>query len=280
MAETDNQVRLIGTSDFLDQPFILIYRVMSNTNRQQQLIVSHLPSAIEKRLRTPARSTSMSDAILGAIDGCVTTFAIVSGVVGAGLPSFVALILGIANLIADGFSMAVSNFEAIKSEQDYINMVEETEKQHIDLIPEGEREEIRQIFQNKGFEGEVLDAVVNTVCSNNKLWIETMLTEEYGLQKNALSPFKSGVVTFLSFIVTGFIPLIPFLFAQLEINHQFIISCCLAGAIFFSIGMTKSMLLSGPVLVSGVRTFLTGSSAAGLAFAIGYLMREIFGVSL
>lgn len=254
--------------------------MLGRKNKQQQLIDSHHPVEIKKRLRHPIKPMSISDAVLGAIDGCVTTFAIVSGVVGAGFSSPVALILGIANLIADGFSMAVSNYEAIQSQQEYAKTIEQIEKEHIKQVPDGEREEIRQIYKNKGFEGEILESIVNTVCKNQKLWVETMLTEEYGLQKANVNPIKSGLVTFSAFVVTGFVPLIPFLFTQVEIKHQFILSCCLAGVIFFSIGMLKSILMSKPILASGLRTFLTGSAAAGLAFISGYVLREVYGVVL
>lgn len=56
--------------------------------------------------------------VYGGIDGAITTFAVVSGVVGAGLGSAIVLILGFANLFADGFSMAVSNYLSTKSEQE------------------------------------------------------------------------------------------------------------------------------------------------------------------
>ncbi len=76
---------------------------------------------------------------------------------GAGFPSSVAVILGFANLIADGFSMAVSNYESSKAEQEYIESIKKAEEMHIDQIPEGEREEIRQIFEAKGFSEELLE---------------------------------------------------------------------------------------------------------------------------
>ena len=248
--------------------------------KNQNLAESHHPSEISKRLQQPNKSFTASDAILGSIDGCVTTFAIVSGVVGAGLPASVALVLGIANLIADGFSMAVSNYEAINSQREYIEEIKRIEHDHIDKVPEGEREEVRQIYQSKGFDGYVLDKIVETICKNRALWVETMLTEEYGLQKSNLNPLKSGWITFLSFVFVGSFPLLPFAFSHIGINQQFIFSSCIAGLTFFVIGMVKSVFLSKPVLTSGLKTLLTGGTAAGLAFITGYLLREGFGITL
>ena len=238
----------------------------------------HQPEAIALRLQRPPQSQNISDAVLGGIDGCVTTFAVVSGAFGAGFSPMVALVLGFANLIADGFSMAVSNYEASKAQHDFTADIRRSEGEHIDRIPEGEREEIRQIFQKKGFEGETLNTIVETICQDRELWIDTMLTEEHGIQITQPNPTKAGVVTFLAFISVGSIPLLPFLISSLEITHQFIISAILAGIMFFLIGTLKSLFLNKPMLRSGLSTLLTGGTAASLAFLTGYLLREIIGI--
>jgi len=253
--------------------------VKNQRSEHDELVASHNPDAIKERLKKPLAYLPVSDAVLGGIDGCVTTFAIVSGTIGAGFSAPVALILGIANLFADGFSMAISNYEAVQSKQAYISRIRQTEQQHIDHVPDGEREEIRQIFEGKGFSGEILDEIVNTITSDPDLWIETMLTEEYGIQKTALSPVKSALTTFCAFVFVGFAPLIPFLVPALETGQKFLVSTCLAGIIFFLIGMAKSVLSSASALVSGLRTFLTGGGAAAIAFLVGYVLREVFGIT-
>lgn len=249
-------------------------------NSDEALIRDHHPELIRQRLRRAPKSQNVSDAVLGGIDGCVTTFAVVSGVVGSGLPSSVAVILGFANLLADGFSMAVSNYESHRSRQDFIDNVKRSEERHIDLIPEGEREEIRQIFRAKGFEEEVLETIVSTISEDRDLWIETMLTEEHGLDKTSPSPWASAGATFTAFILVGAMPLLPFLSAGLAIQQKFFISAAVAGIMFFLIGMLKSLAFDKPVILSGFRTLLTGGTAAGLAFYTGYLLREVFGVAI
>lgn len=243
-----------------------------------KLAEEHLPEAIRERLKSPAKQNAISDAVLGGIDGCVTTFAVVSGVVGAGFSPSVALVLGFANLIADGFSMAISNYESIKAAGEFIQSVRVSEQEHIDKIPIGEREEIRQIFKKKGFSGEVLEKIVDTISADRRLWIDTMLTEEHGVQKIGRDPVKAGITTFGSFIVVGSIPLMPFMVTGIEKGSQFTFSACLAAIMFFSIGAMKSRLISKPVFRSGMGTLLTGGTAATLAFLVGYLLGEIFGI--
>lgn len=243
-----------------------------------KLAEEHLPEAIRERLKSPAKQNAISDAVLGGIDGCVTTFAVVSGVVGAGFSPSVALVLGFANLIADGFSMAISNYESIKAAGEFIQSVRVSEQEHIDKIPIGEREEIRQIFKKKGFSGEVLEKIVDTISADRRLWIDTMLTEEHGVQKIGRDPVKAAITTFSSFIVVGSIPLMPFMVTGIEKGSQFTFSACLAAIMFFSIGAMKSRLISKPVFRSGMGTLLTGGTAATLAFLVGYLLGEIFGI--
>ena len=136
----------------------------------------HQPAAIEQRLSRPLQPRYVADAVLGAIDGCVTTFAVVAGAVGAGFSASVALIMGFANLLADGFSMAVSNYEAVKALHEFRETARATEEEHIARVPDGEREEIRQIFARMGFSGETLDRIVATICQDRQLWVETMLS--------------------------------------------------------------------------------------------------------
>lgn len=243
------------------------------------LNLQHSPEAVTARLKNSSKPQYVSDAVLGGIDGCVTTFAIVSGAVGAGFPSSVAIVLGFANLFADGFSMGVSNYESIVAQKEFTDAIKRTEEDHIDRVPEGEREEIRQIFQQKGFSGDTLEEIVKTISDDRQLWIETMLTEEYGIPKATASPWRSGLTTFAAFLLVGAMPLLPFLLAGLSMQEQFLISSAIAAVMFFAVGMLKSFLFSMPVLVSGLRTLLTGSAAAGLAYITGYILRTVFDIA-
>ena len=244
-----------------------------------ELIRQHHPDAIEARLKQAPKQSTMSDAILGGIDGCVTTFAVVSGAIGANFPATVALVLGLANLFADAFSMAISNYESMKAEQDYRSSIWDEEQHHIDQVPEGEREEVRQIFQNKGFSDQTLETIVNTITSNERLWIETMLTEEHGLPLSAAKPLKAAIATFSAFILVGVMPLLPFLLSSIDTNAQFAASAVIAGVMFFAIGSLKSLIFSKPVFRAGLSTLITGGAAASLAFIVGYVLREVFGIA-
>lgn len=251
---------------------------MKSINKAE-LMKDHQPEMIRKRLSTAKKKQNISDAVLGGIDGCITTFAVVSGSVGAGFPSSVAAILGFSNLFADGFSMAISNYESNKADQEYFDSIKKTEAQHIEEIPAGEREEIRQIFQAKGFTGELLEKVVNTITADKNIWLDMMLVEEHGLSKTTQNPTLAAGVTFLAFVFVGAIPLIPYVLTSFDRHQQFLVSAFLAGVMFFSIGMLKSVALAKPIFSSGIRTLLTGGAAAALAYFTAYYVREILSIA-
>lgn len=244
----------------------------------QALEHSHTREAIQKRLRAGARHSYLRDFIYGAIDGAVTTFAVVSGVAGANLSAGIVVILGLANLIGDGFSMAVSNFLGTRAEHELRSMARRMEERHIKTVPGGEREEIRQIFASKGFRGEELEKAVKIITADRKLWIDTMLREELGMAIEGASPWKAAAATFAAFILIGLLPLLSFLFRILipEIDfNPFFISAGLTGIAFFTVGAFKSRFTGESWFKAGFETLLVGAVAAALAFGAGAFLRNI-----
>ncbi len=240
--------------------------------------VAHTPKAIRDRLSVQPRQSYLRDFIYGAIDGAVTTFAIVAGVAGAGLSPGIVLILGVANLIADGFSMAVSNYLGTRADDQLLEHARRTEHRHIEIFPEGEREEIRQIFAAKGFEGDELERIVKVITSDREQWVDTMLREELGLSIESRSPWKAGLMTLLAFILVGALPLLVYFydyFAATTISQPFFYSAVLTGVAFFIVGALKSRFVNESWYRAGLETLGVGSIAAVLAYVIGVALRGL-----
>lgn len=241
----------------------------------QGLRAEHEPEAIRERLESPNRYSYLADGVLGAIDGCVTTLAIVAGTVGARLPTMIAIVLGIANLLADGISMAISNFQSARTRVQQVERTRRSEEEHIRHVPHGEREEVRQIFAKKGFSGQTLDDIVATITSNPQLWVDTMLVEEHGLALEGPKPVMSGTVTFAAFVAVGAVPLLPYLVPALPADRVFSTSVTMALVAFFGVGLLKGHLLGAGRLRIAIETTIAGSAAAGLAWAVGYVLRGL-----
>lgn len=244
---------------------------------ERDLEHGHRPGEIRARLAAEHRPSYLPAAILGGIDGCVTTIAVVASVAGAGLPGAIAFVLGVASLVADGFSMAVSNYQAVKSEGDERARLRRREERHIALVPEGERDEIRAIFEAKGFEGEPLERIVETITGDRERWIDTMIQEEYGLPLHGPSPGKAGLATFVVFILVGAIPLLPFLVPVLAGEGYFVASAIAALAALFGIGFAKGVVLGMPRVRAGLETLLMGGGAAAIAFFFGFFLEPLIG---
>ncbi|MBS3127995.1 VIT1/CCC1 transporter family protein [Candidatus Woesearchaeota archaeon] len=146
---------------------------------------------------------SLEDFVYGAIDGTVTTFAVVAGVAGANLAGGIALILGFANLLSDGFSMAASDFLSKRSKKQFMERERKREEHEVENMPGRERSEIREIYKKKGFKGKLLDQVVATIISNKKRWVDVMMREELNLVEDGRGAGKSAIVTFFSFLIIG-----------------------------------------------------------------------------
>jgi VIT1/CCC1 family predicted Fe2+/Mn2+ transporter len=232
----------------------------------------HSIEAIQQRLEAGPQHNYLRDWIYGGIDGSVTTFAVVTGVAGARLSSWIILVMGFANLFADGFSMAASNFLGTRAEHDDLRRLEAIENRHVELEPQGEREEVRQIYAKKGFSGQDLDRIVDLVTSDRERWVQTMLTEEYGLPREIRSPFVAAASTFSAFLVCGLVPLAPYL---LRIENPLSLSVILTAIVFFLIGSAKSGWSTTSWWRSGVSTLLVGAIAATLAYLTGTLLRRI-----
>ncbi|HEX5883242.1 MAG TPA: VIT1/CCC1 transporter family protein [Pyrinomonadaceae bacterium] len=230
----------------------------------------HSPDAIRRRLESGPKHNYLRDWIYGGVDGAVTTLAVVTGVAGAQLSAWIILALGFANLFADGFSMAASNYLGTKSEHDDWRRLQDIENRHIDLAPEGEREEVRQIFARKGFEGEQLSRMVELVTADRERWVQTMLIDEYGLPHAVRSPSIAALCTFTAFLICGLAPLVPYLFRS---EHSLTLSVLLTGIVFFVIGSVKSRWSTSSWWHSGFTTLAVGGIAASLAYFTGVFIK-------
>ena len=246
---------------------------MTESMPQEDLDRMHTPEAIAERINASSEQSYMGDFVLGAVDGTVTTFAIVAGATGAGLSATIAVVLGLANIAADAFSMAASNFLKTRSDHQSLDRFRRIEESHIERVPDAEREEIRQIFEGKGFEGELLEEIVKVITSDRKRWVDTMLTEEWGLRLENPSAMRAAVTTFVAFALAGMVPLLPLLLSDLIGSADvFLVSVFLTGLSFIGIGWLQGKVTDQSPMRNALETLLIGSVAAALAYIVGAML--------
>lgn len=238
----------------------------------------HSAEGVRRRLEGEPPRSYLGDFIYGAIDGTVTTFAVVAGAAGAGLGPAVVIILGVSNLVADGFSMAVSNYLGTRAEEDRRAQAEVEERRQIRILPEGEREEVRQLFAAKGFEGDDLERVVEVITSDEDRWVETMMREELGFSDGSTSAARAALATFTAFVLIGTLPLLAFLVNLAfpdAISRPFLVSAVLTGAAFLLVGVLKALVVGQRWFRGGLETVALGGAAAAFAWIIGRLLEGV-----
>ncbi|MEQ9301796.1 MAG: VIT1/CCC1 transporter family protein [Cyclobacteriaceae bacterium] len=217
--------------------------------------------------------------VYGGIDGAITTFAVVAGAAGAKAGLEWVLIFGFANLIADGFSMSVGNYFSTKSERDNFEKHKAIEYWEVDNLREKEVEEIREIYEAKGFKGELLEQVVEVITSDKDVWVDTMMKEELEMTKDSRSPFSTALATFLSFNLVGLIPLMAYImavFTDIETSLLFPISCVGTAIAMALVGYLRGVVTEINPWKSIFQTLLLGGLAAFLAYYVGEVLARYF----
>jgi len=219
----------------------------------------------------------LGEFVYGGMDGCVTTFAVVAGAVGAGLDSAIIIILGFANLLADGFAMSVGAYLSTKTEKDNFDKYRTQAARNVEALLEHEKQEIQKIYSEKGFEGQLLNQVVEVITKDKERWVDVKMKEGLQMSRPLKSPVRIGGITYVSFILIGLIPLLIFVidyFNPLNLN-LFVTSSVLTAGGFFLIGWLKAYVNQTRVLKGVIETVGLGAIAAIVAYFVGALLEHL-----
>ncbi|KAG9404848.1 hypothetical protein AC1031_005060 [Aphanomyces cochlioides] len=222
----------------------------------------------------------IKSAVYGGLDGIITTFATVTSVAGSGLPHAVILILGLAHLVADGLSMGMGDVLSTQAEIDLVNHERARESWEFDNFPEGELEEMVELYEKKGISTEDAKLVVNTLSKYKEAFIDIMMVEELNLMPvdEDDNPIIGGLVTFGSFMLFGSVPLLSYLInlipgIQLTSDQALWGSCILTALTLFLLGAVKGQYVGQKWYLAGSYMAVNGTVAAGTGWVIGYLLQ-------
>lgn len=225
-------------------------------------------------------SQYIGEMVYGGLDGIITTFAVVSGVAGAELGANIILILGLANLFADGFSMAVGSYLSTKSEQEYYQREKTRESWEVDHFPEGEKAELYELYVAQGYTPEDAKTMVAIKTKDRDLWVKSMMIEELEMLEDTSNPFYNGIATLASFLIAGAVPLLVYLvglFTPITPEISFPISMVLSALALFGLGAAKVVVTQHNPWRSGFEMMIVGGLAAGVAYLVGALLKGLGG---
>jgi vacuolar iron transporter family protein len=216
----------------------------------------------------------LRDVILGGQDGLVNILGIILGVIAAGGSTPILIATGLAAAITESISMGAVGYTSTVSERDYYEAQRAREAAEVEDVPDVERREVREIYADKGFSGELLDRVVDTITANRDRWVETMMDEELHLQPvESVDIIRSSVVITIATLIGHLIPLVPFL--VLPRTPALVSAIVLSGGVLFSVGVYSAVTLVGDWRRNGLQMVAIGLGAAALGFAVSSLFHAL-----
>jgi VIT1/CCC1 family predicted Fe2+/Mn2+ transporter len=210
------------------------------------------------------------DATLGANDGLVSILTLLAGVAGADVAGSTVLIAGLAGLVAGAISMGVGAYVSAKAYRAYYRKELRKEVEEMREKPQVERDEIRRIYRDRGFEGDLLDRVVDRITSDPRVWLKVMMTEELGLSAQFGRPVGAAAVVFVAFLAGGVVPILPFLWIEGLIALVLAFGLT-AGALLIA-GAVRSRFTGEAPLMAGLELVAMAAVGVGAALLIGRLV--------
>ena len=237
--------------------------------------ILEIPRIYEEESWHSPGGRALREVVFGINDGIVSTVGFLLGIAGVFASRRMCLVSGLAEVLAGAVSMFFGGYLSTKSQQEFFENEIQREKREIEEMPAKEREEIRRIYRSKGFSDEKeLDLVVQRITADKRIWLKCMMEEELGLILESMnSPLKVGFLIGASFLVGGFIPLIPLVFFETHLAVK--TSVLFTAAILFFLGALKTTLTRQSWIKSGLETLLIGIVAAGIGLVIGFLLKGV-----
>lgn len=218
------------------------------------------------------RARWLSDVVLGGQDGLVNVLGVVLGVAAASAETRLVLAAGLAAAVAESVSMAAVAFTSTRASGEVFRAERAREYRHVEAAPELEKAEVRELYARKGFEGELLDRIVDTITRDKDVWVAVMMAEEHALAPvDTKSSLRSAAIVGVSSFIGSLLPLVPYVWLDLRVAA--ILSVAMAAVTLFAFGAFKGAVTVGRPLRSGLELAAIGTLSALVGYAVGLLFR-------
>jgi predicted membrane protein (TIGR00267 family) len=229
----------------------------------------HLHASVDPHRHS---ASGLSDIILGGQDGLVNVLGVILGVAAATSDARIVLVAGLAATFAESVSMGAVAYTSTIADADYYDSEKQRELRHIEQVPRLERDEIRNIYARKGFKGDLLERIVDTITANREVWVAVMMAEEHQLSPtDRKQAWKVALIVGLSAIIGSLIPLAPF--ALFPVGLSMGVSVAITALVLFGVGVYKARVTIGHPAKSGLELAVIGTLSALVGFAVGALLK-------
>ncbi len=242
------------------------------------------PLAVEHWHAGGETGSNLRDLVLGISDGLVTVVAFVAGTTALLQGTNLVLQAGVAEMFAGAVSMGLGAYLGSKSQREVYQKEKAREYYEVEHMPDMEKQEIRQIYADKGFEGANLEMIVNHITSDKDRWVGIMMKEELGYgDEDHESPARTGGIVGVSYMLGALVPLSPYIVNRIFSfgndpniqNIAFIVSALLTLTVLFAFGSFKSRFTRQTWWRSGLEMTIAGGIGAVVVYTIGHLIEGI-----
>jgi vacuolar iron transporter family protein len=223
---------------------------------------------MEKHLQS---SDFIKDVVIGMADGLTVPFALAAGLSGAVANTSIITTAGIAEIVAGSIAMGLGGYLAGQTEVEHYDAELKREYEEVELVPETEKEEVKEVFAAYGLDENSQNLVVEALSKDKDKWVDFMMKFELGLEKPDINRARdSGLTIGMSYIVGGIIPLSPYFFikdAHVALYYSVIVTLIT----LFVFGYFKSKVTDQDPIKGAFKVMLIGALAAGAAFYVAKL---------
>jgi predicted membrane protein (TIGR00267 family) len=214
----------------------------------------------------------LSDFILGAQDGLVNVLGVALGIAVATNDAHIVLVAGLATTFAESISMGAVAYTTTLADADLYQSEREREYRHVIEAPNLEIKEVHDIYESKGFKGELLERIVSTITANRDVWVAVMMAEEHKLSPvDRKSAFRAALIVGFSAMIGSLIPLFPFMLLSVQVSMW--LSVLVTALTLFAIGAYKARVTVGKPVKSGFEMAVIGTVSALAGYLVGFLLK-------
>ena len=214
----------------------------------------------------------VKDLVIGMSDGLTVPFALAAGLTGAITQTDIIVTAGLAEIAAGSIAMGLGGYLAGKTEVEHYDAELKREYYEVDVYPEKERQEVREVFEEYGLSKQSTEIIVEELAKDKDKWVEFMMRFELGLEKPDINQARKSALNIgLSYIAGGIVPLFPYFIAS-DVHVALMYSCIVTGLCLFVFGYFKSKVIGQPPLYGAIRITIIGALAAATAFFVARLI--------
>jgi predicted membrane protein (TIGR00267 family) len=239
------------------------------SDEQREAARQRMQAHVKERhgISGPLRSR-LRDAVFGTQDGLISTVGALTGIAAGTQNAEAVIVAGLVIIVVESLSMGAGSYLSSKSQREYLERLLKEEEEEIARNPEGEREEIWDMYRARGFEDAEIEIIARRLLSDKRLLLEDMAHKELGISPESLEePLGNAVVMGVSYVLGGLIPVVPYLL--LPMASAMPVSIIATFATLFLFGGLKGRLVRQSWWRSGLEMLGIAGAAAITGFLIG-----------